>query len=69
MKNRAAERLLREYFPVTSRWAWYEYAIDDFKVRWDTAAMLVEDVAAIVSGVATGGTPKHIRRPRDHADQ
>ena len=69
MNKRAAEHLLRECFPVTGRWAWYEYAIDDFKVRCDTAAMLVEDVAAIMSGIATGGTPKHIRRPRNHADQ
>ena len=60
MNNQAVEDLLREYFPVTSRWSWYHYAIDDFKVRWDAAAMLVEEVV---------GTPKHIRRPRNHADQ
>ena len=69
MKTEAAERLLRECFPVTGRWAWYEYASDDFKVRWDTAAMLVEDVAATISGIASNGNPKHIRFPRNHADQ
>ena len=60
MNKRAAEDLLPEYFPVTSRWSWHHYAFDDFKVRWDAAAMLVEDVVAI---------PKHFRRVRDHAHQ
>ena len=40
------------YFPITSRWRWYDYALDDFKVRWDGCAMLLEDLLSS-TGIAT----------------
>ena len=45
--QRDPQELLAEFnglFPVTSRWRWYDYALDDFKVRWDGFAMLLEDL-------------------------